>query len=133
MRSDHQKVRRPTVTVIEVLVGIVWLFIMGIRVTSIVMLGVLAALYVAYPLYRRPSLLIVGLVAYFGSLLLPVDVVLGDFMGRHYGSTHSGPRFIHCAGPCLTAHSYLRRTYGEYATHMSAGGPFGPRWVFVWD
>ena len=133
MTTEHQKVRRPTVTLIEVFVGVVLLFIMGIRVTSVLILAVLAALYIAYPLYQRRSLLIAGCVAYFVSLLLPIDIALGSFTGHHYGSTHSGPRFVHCAGTCMPRHTYLLRTYGEYATHMSAGGLFGPRWILVWD
>ena len=133
MVPERQKIGRPSVTLIEVSLAGALLGIGGIRLTSVLILSFLALLYLAYPIYRRPRVLLVGCVAYIFSFVVPIDVSLDGFTGRHYGSTHSGPRLVRSAPTGLTMHSSLRQKYGEYATHMASGGPFGIRWVFVWD
>lgn len=118
---------------IELFLGIVILFVMGVRLTSIFVMALLFALYLAYPLYNRRSWLIAGCIAYFASLILPVDVAAEGVLGNHHGHGGHGPRLVHCVGTCMPRHSYLLNKYGEYFTHSSAGGLFGPRWIFVWD
>src|ERR1051325_2400347 len=124
MIPERRKAKRPTVTPIEVFVGVMVTFLLGVRVTSLFVLVAILALYIAFPLYRRSSWLIAGWLVYLVSLLLPVAVAFGSFKGHRYGSTHSGPRFVRCTGTCQPAHSYLLRTYGEYVTHMSADTGF---------
>lgn len=133
MSSEHQHPTRPKATIIEVFVGVVLLFILGPRFTSLVLLGVIAILYAAYPLYKRRSWLVAACVAYFASLLLPFDVELAGFPWHHRQSAHSGPRFVRAAGTCMPRHSYLICKYGEYVEHPASGALLGPRWIFVWD
>ena len=133
MTTQGETAKRPNITIIEWMVAGVILVLMGIRLTSVVLLVILIVLYAAYPLYRSRKWLIAGFVAYTASLILPIDIAYGGLTGEHYGSLHSGPRFVHCVGTCLPRETALRRKYGEFATHISAGPPLGPRWVFVWD
>ena len=133
MTAEHQKVKRPKITLLEMAVTIGFSAFLGFRVTSILILAVFLALYVAYPTYPRPRMLITSCVAYFASFVLPIDIALGEFTGHLYGSTHSGPRFVHSAPICMPMLHNLREKYGEFVTHISASEPFGPRWIFVWD
>ena len=133
MTGEQQKVKRPKITLLEIAVASAFSGFMGFRVTSVLILALFLAFYIAYPISPRPRLLIACCVAFFVSFWLPIDIALGSFTGHLYGSTHSGPRFVHSASTCMPMHHVLRQKYGEYATHISADGSFGPRWIFVWD
>jgi hypothetical protein len=131
MTDANQQRTRPRVTVVEVFLLVVfWLF--SFRLLAVGVLLVAVALYVLYPLHRRRSWLLAACAAYFVALLLPVDLALASYPGRHYQSTHSGPRLVSCVSACSTGHTYCRQTYGEYVTHH-LGSAYPPGWVFVWD
>ena len=131
--NESQTIRRPRPSVFEVLIISFIFFFIGIRVTTVLILVVLAALYIAFPLHQRRSLLIAVFAAAFASVLVPVDISLGQSTDRHYGSASQGPRFLICAPSCMPNHEGLLRKYGEYVSHTWMGGIAPTQWVFVWD
>ncbi len=133
MQTNDQMAKRPTVTVVEIVVFIA-ISVFQFRLLGVTILCLLALLYAFYPFYRQRWCLITAGIAFAVSLLLPFDVALGSYYpGSRRGIGTSGPHFVRFVDG-MPRHTYLIQTYGEY---MGGGcswpGVFPPRWILVWS
>ena len=100
MNDETQKVKRPPVTVIEVIVSLIIIYILAIRLTVLASLVALVLLYIFFPLHRSRRLLTVAAIILVLTVLIPFDVYVRGFHGPLYGSKHSGPRWCEWFGAC---------------------------------
>ena len=110
------------------LIATIWFLMISFRFISLPLL--VGGLCIAHRLGRRNRWAIILRVAFFLSLLSPVDVnVLGVYRG---GGVHrSGPRLVrYVVG--MPAHTALIDRYGEYYTLGCSGYTFNsPSWMLV--
>ncbi len=123
------KVRRPHVTVIEVIVVLLITYLVAIRLTVLVSLLVLAILYILFPLHRSRRALTFVFILFLFAVLVPVDVYVRDFHGPLMDGKHSGLRFVRVL--------YGLGAHPEPGAEAVSGGcvvrPHDTRWVLVWD
>ena len=131
MIADAHKVRRPRTTALEVILALVFLFLV-FRFTAAAVFLVLALLYIFFPLHRSRRAIIIAYVLFFAALLIPVDVYAPGFHGPLYGSKHSGLRFVYVVHGKPRIQRCLDM-YGEFIADGCVGGLYDTRWRLVWD
>jgi len=129
MNDEAQKTKRPQVTVIEVTVSLVIIYILAIRLTVLASLAALALLYIFFPLYHSRRVLTVAAIVLLLAVLIPFDVYVRGFHGPLMHSKHSGVRLVRV----LYGLGARPRDGGEAVSGGCVVRPHDTRWVLVWD
>jgi hypothetical protein len=132
MNDETQKVRRPRVTVIEVIVSLVIIYMLAIRLTVLASLVALVLLYIFFPLHHSRRVLIVAVSVLALAVLIPFDVYVRGFHGPLYGSKHSGPRLVRVVWGMPMIQRCLDK-YGEFVSGGCVVRIHDTRWMLVWD
>lgn len=123
MKPRHEE--RPS---LPLFASIAWGLVLSFRFLSLPLL--IAGAVLAQRVGRRNPWVIALRIAFFLSLLSPVDVnVLGSYRGG--GVRRSGPRLVRCVVG-LPVHTSLIARYGEYCSLGCSGYTANsPRWMLV--
>src|SRR4029434_8309307 len=120
MTDTKPQPRKPKATAIEVFVVLLLLYV-GFRLLSVALLLLTAALYFTFSLHRSRRWLIGMYIAFFVSLVLPIDVDFGGlhqhYFGRHFGERRSGPRFVRL----VMGMPRIRHCVAQYGEFISGG------------
>ena len=129
MNDEAQKVRRPRVTVIEMIVSLIIIYILAIRLTVLASLVALVLLYLFFPLYHSRRVLAAAAIVLVLALLIPFDVYVRGFHGPIMHSQHSGLRFVRV----VYGLGAQPRDGGEAVSGGCVVRPHDTRWVLLWD
>jgi hypothetical protein len=132
MASEIQTIRRPRITVLEILLLPVYLLIAP-RLLGVAVLLLLLVFYLLFPLHRSRRVLIIGYVLFFLCLVMPAGFDVARFHGPIYGNHRSGLHFVRIKYGMLNTPRCIEK-YGEFvAGGCCPRGLFDPAWVLVWE
>jgi hypothetical protein len=129
MNDDAQKVSRPRVTVIEVIVTLVIIYMLAIRLTVLASLAALVLLYIFFPLHHSHRVLTVAASVLVLAVVIPFDVYVGGFHDPVMHSQHSGLRIVRV----VYGLGARPRDGGEAVSGGCVVRPHDTRWVLIWD
>ncbi|HEX5218071.1 MAG TPA: hypothetical protein VFZ59_00765 [Verrucomicrobiae bacterium] len=132
MNNETQKVTRPPVTVIEVIVSLIIIYIVAMRLTVLASLVALVLLYIFFPLHRSRRTLTVTAIVLVLTVLIPVDVYVRGWHGPVHGSKHSGPRLVRVVWGMPMIQRCLDK-YGEFISGGCVVRFHDTKWMLVWD
>jgi hypothetical protein len=132
VNAEVQKVSRPRFTVIEVVVGLLIVYLVALRLTVLVLVAVLALSYFLYPWHRSRQALAITSILLLFAVLVPIDVYVGSFHGQLYGSSHSGPRMVRVVWGMPMIQRCLDK-YGEFIAGGCVVRVHDTRWMLVCD
>jgi hypothetical protein len=129
MNEETQNLRRPRVTVIEVIVSLVIIYTLAIRLTVLASLVALVVLYIFLPLYHSRRVLAVAAIVLVLAVLIPIDVYVRGFHGPIMHSKHDGLRLV----PVVYGLGARPIDGGEAVSGGCVVRPHDTRWVLIWD
>ncbi len=129
MNGGTQKVSRPRVTVIEVFVALVIIYVLAVRLTVLASLLTVALLYILFPLHGSRRTLAIAAAVLLLSVLIPFDVYVRGFHGPLMHSKHNGLRFV----PVVYGLGAHLKDGGEAVSGGCVVRPHDTRWVLVWN
>ncbi len=129
MSDEAQKVSRPRVTVIEVIVALVIIYMLAIRLTVLASLVALVLLYIFFPLHHSRRVLTVAASVLVLAVLIPFDVYVRGFHGPIMHSQHSGLRIVRV----VYGLGARPRDGGEAVSGGCVVRPHDTRCVLIWD
>lgn len=131
MSAENPENKRPAIGFVVCLSVFMFLFAAS-RLTSAILFIVLVLLYAFFPRHRSRRAVIVTYVLFIVAMLLPIDVGVAGYPGRHHGTRKSGPRLVRYIIGMVSTRACVDR-YGEFIAGGCVGQPYDPKWIMMWD
>jgi hypothetical protein len=131
MNTEAPKVQKWQFIEVAIGIGIPILFFV-FRFTAAAAFLAFILLCVCFGHHRSRAAIHTAFALFVAAILIPVDVYVSGFHGPHYGSKHSGLRFVQV----VHGMPHIQRcldNYGEFIADGCIVGLHDTQWRLVWD